>query len=105
MNTTANISLEQIIKRRLEHYCNDTTPELLPMNTGYARGFRQMLDDMTMSEEDFLKKYVAILQQLQKQMEPYDGIDVDETVDELCGCNNAIVDVLSLPDIHYFYLL
>ncbi len=38
-------------------------------------------------------------------MEPYECIDADETVDELCGCNNAIVDVLSLPDIHYFYLL
>ena len=103
MENTVNISLEQVIKRRLEHYRNDSNQELLSLNSGYIRGFNQMLADMNLNEEAFTEKYINILQGLKKEIEPYEDIETDETVDELCGYNNAIVDVLSLLDLEFFY--
>lgn len=100
MEKTVNISLEQIIKRRLDYYRNSKAPELLSLNSGYARGFHQMLSDMNLSEEAFTEKYIKILQKISKETE---NSETEEAVDELCGYNNAIVDILSLLNIEYFY--
>ncbi len=62
-----------------------------------------MIADINLSEATFTDKYINILQGLKKEIEPYEGAATDETVDELCGYNNAIVDILSLLDLKYFY--
>ena len=103
MENTANISLEQIIKRRLDFYRNDKNPEMLSLNSGYVRGFTQMLTDMNLNEEVFTEKYINILQNLKRETESYEGAATDEDIDELCGYNNAIVDALSLLNIEFFY--
>ena len=103
MKKTVNISLDEILQRKLEYYSNDSNQELLALNSGYVRGFKQMIADINLSEATFTDKYINILQGLKKEIEPYEGTETDETVDELCGYNNAIVDVLSLLDLKYFY--
>lgn len=103
MKNTVNISLEQILQRKLDYYRNDNNQELLSLNSGYVRGFKQMIADINLSEVTFTEKYINILQDLKKEIEPYEGMETDETVDELCGYNNAIVDILSLLDLKYFY--
>lgn len=100
MKNTVNISLEQIIKRRLDYYRTDKDQEILSLNSGYVRGFNQMLADMNLNEEAFTEKYIKILQNISKETEDN---KTEEAVDELCGYNNAIVDVLSLLNIKYFY--
>ncbi len=103
MENTVNISLEEIIKRRLDFYRNDKNPEMLSLNSGYVRGFTQMLTDMNLNEEAFTEKYINILQNLKRETESYEGAATDEDIDELCGYNNAIVDALSLLNIEFFY--
>lgn len=103
MKKTVNISLDEILQRKLEYYSNDSNQELLALNSGYVRGFKQMIADVNLSEVTFTDKYINILQSLKKEIEPYEGTETDETVDELCGYNNAIVDILSLLDLKYFY--
>ena len=103
MKKTVNISLDEILQRKLEYYSNDSNQELLALNSGYVRGFKQMIADINLSEATFTDKYINILQGLKKEIEPYEGTETDETVDELCGYNNAIVDILSLLDLKYFY--
>ena len=100
MENNVNISLEQIIKRRLDYYRDNEDQEVLSLNNGYVRGFNQMLADINLNEETFTEKYITILKSLKEEIETYEDI---ETVDELCGYNNAIVDVLSLLNIEYFY--
>lgn len=103
MENNVNISLEQIIKRRLDYYRDNKDQELLSLNCGYVRGFNQMLADINLNEVTFTEKYIYILKSLKEEIETYDNIEADEAVDELCGYNNAIVDVLSLLNIEYFY--
>ena len=100
MENNVNISLEQIIKRRLDYYRDNEDQEVLSLNNGYVRGFNQMLADINLNEETFTEKYITILKSLKEEIETYEDI---ETVDELCGYNNAIVDILSLLDLKYFY--
>ena len=103
MKNTVNISLEQIIKRRLDYYLSDKNQELLSLNSGYIKGFEQMLADMDLNENIFTEKYIGILQSLKEKIELYANDEPSENTDELCGYNNAIVDVLSLLNITYFY--
>ena len=103
MENNVNISLEQIIKRRLDYYRDNKDPELLSLNSGYVRGFNQMLADINLNEASFTEKYINVLKNIKEEIETYENIETNETVDELCGYNNAIVDVLSLLNIEYFY--
>lgn len=96
MNTTVNITLESIIKRKISYFRSDTTPELTDMNTGYIRGYSQMLEDMEMNEAEFAEKYSEIIRKLKPSFEQVS--DTDTSVDELSGYNNALVDILGLLD-------
>lgn len=98
--TTVNITLENIIQRKKRHFQNDSEKELLAVNSGYVRGFNQMLSDMNLTETEFMKKYLDIARSLKVQFENPEGND---DIDELSGYNNAIVDVLSLLDEKYLY--
>lgn len=97
MGTMANITLEDIIQRKIQYCENDRDQELKDMNAGYVRGYRQMLLDMHLTEGDFVAKYSGIVKNLKSAFE-------DATCDdELCGYNNAIVDVLCLLDNKYLF--
>lgn len=95
-----NITLENIIQRKLRHFQNDDNEELLAVNSGYVRGFNQILSDMNLSETEFIKKYLDIVRNLKDIFENPEGND---DIDELSGYNNAIIDVLSLLDEKYLY--
>ena len=102
MSCSVNISLKQIIQRRIDYHINDKNEELLALNSGYVRGFRQMLADIDMVEARFIEKYIKIMKQTQIEISSYEDVD-NENVDELCGYNNAIVDVLSFLDLSLMY--
>ena len=104
MENNVNISLEQIIKRRLDYYRDNKDQELLSLNSGYVRGFNQMLADINLNEASFTEKYINVLKSIKEEIETYENIETNETVDELCGYNNAIVDVLSILNIEYFFV-
>lgn len=107
MGSTADISLKQIIQRRIVYCQNDNNQELQFVNAGYVRGFNEMLMDIELSETVFVKKYLNILKDVKKVLDQYDGLKTEEKdikyVDELCGYNNAIVDVLSIIDYRLLY--
>lgn len=103
MNNSVNISLEQILQRKLDYYTSDENQELSALNSGYIRSFKEMLADINLSEAEFTEKYIGILQKLKSEIESCYEAEPDEKVDELCGYNNAIVDILSLLDLRYFY--
>lgn len=98
MKSTVNITLENIIQRKILYFQNDDNEELFDMNAGYVRGFNQMLLDMNLTETEFVKKYSDIVKSLKDMFENSEG-----NIDELSGYNNAIVDVLCLLDEKYLY--
>ena len=102
MSCSVNISLKQIIQRRIDYYINDKNEELLVLNSGYVRGFRQILADIDMVESRFIEKYIKIIKQTQAEISSFEDV-ANENVDELCGYNNAIVDVLSFLDLSLMY--
>ncbi len=107
MGSTADISLKQIIQRRIAYCQNDNNQELQFVNAGYVRGFNEMLMDIDLSETIFVEKYLNILKDIKKVLEKYEDLKTEvkdiNYVDELCGYNNAIVDVLSLIDYRFLY--
>lgn len=98
MKSTVNITLENIIQRKILYFQNDDNEELFDMNAGYVRGCNQMLLDMNLTETEFIKKYSDIVKSLKDIFDNSEG-----NVDELSGYNNAIVDVLCLLDEKYLY--
>ena len=57
MKTMVNVTLEKIIQRKILYCQNDNNQELANMNAGYVRGFNQMLEDMNLTETEFITKY------------------------------------------------
>lgn len=98
MKTMANITLENIIQRKIRYCENDHDKELIAMNAGYVRGYRQMLSDMNLTEADFTEKYADIVRTMKNAFEKTDCDD-----EELSGYNNAIVDILGLLDEKYLF--
>ena len=74
------------------------------MNAGYVRGFNQMLEDMNLTETEFITKYLNIVKELKVV---FDGViekkESIENIDELSGYNNAIVDILRKKKKKYLY--
>ena len=64
MKNSVNISLEQILQRKLNYYCSDENQELSSLNSGYIRGFKEMISDISLSEAAFSRKYLGILQDI-----------------------------------------
>ncbi len=113
---SANINLEEIIKRKIGYYKNNTDDELQRLNFGYIRAFEQMLEDIHLNEDEFVKKYSEICKTLGEAFElnretlEFDIIahetiveHVEKNLEELSGYNNGIVDILSLFDYNYLF--
>lgn len=92
---TVNITLKQIIQRKIIYYENDKSQENVIVNKGYVRGYNQILVDMDMEEAEFITKYADIVENLKSAFET---VKAEEEIEELSGYNNAIVDVLGLLD-------
>lgn len=72
------------------------------MNAGYVRGFNQMLEDMNLTETEFISKYLNIVKELKVVFDcVIDQKESIENIDELSGYNNAIVDILGLLNEKY----
>lgn len=94
---SVNITLEEIIKRKIQYFQNDTDEEMIVMNKGYVRGFEETLKDMDIAEEDFVAKYTDKVRELEKIFDKFqNGDKISDDIDELSGYNNALVDVLEL---------
>lgn len=92
---SVNITLEEIIKRKIQYFKSDTSEEMIAMNKGYVRGFEETLKDMNIAEENFIAKYTDKVRELAKTFEKFqDGETNSDDIDELSGYNNALVDVL-----------
>lgn len=101
---SVNITLEEIIKRKIYYWSHDINEELFYMNKGYVRGFEEMLDDISMLENEFIKKYTGKINEVKKVFENSSQQEISiEVSDELSGYNNAIVDVLSLLNEQFLY--
>lgn len=103
MGSVSDISLEEIIKRKIMYYQSDTKTETIQENKGYIRGYKEILEDLHMEESDFTDKYLKIVSDLDVTFEETDYLGNEELIDELSGYNNAIVDVLRLIDEKYLY--
>lgn len=101
---SVNITLEEIIKRKIQYFKNDTNEEMVVMNKGYVRGFEESLKDIDMAEDDFIAKYVDKVRELAKIFDKFkDGEIISDDIDELSGYNNALVDVLGLLDEKFIF--
>ena len=100
MKNMGDITLVEIIQRKIRYFENYTDKELLIMNTGYIRGFNQVILDMNLSETEFIAKYLKIVKDLRKV---FDSSESSDSINELSGYNNAIVDTLRLLDEKYLY--
>lgn len=104
MKSVANTSFKDILQRKMLYYQNNAKDAFEEMYCGYVCGFKEMLDDSNMSEDDFIKKYDGISKALRDRFETAinEGRQIDDA-DKLSGYNNAIVDVLCLFDEKYLY--
>ncbi len=94
---SVNITLEEIIKRKIQYFKNDTDEEMLVMNRGYVQGFEETLKDMDIDEEIFVAKYTDKVRELAKIFDKFqEGETISDDIEELSGYNNALVDVLGL---------
>ncbi len=99
-----NITLEEIIRRKIYYCQNNVTEDMEAMNRGYICGYTEMLADMYLSEAEFISKYLSILNTLKKEFELIDTEkEPSDNIEQLSGYNNAIVEVLSLLDEKYLY--
>lgn len=103
---SVNITLEEIIKRKIKYFINDDDQEAISTNKGYIRGFEEILMDINMPEESFVEKYVDKIKEIQMIFDKVSNSQIsltNEDVDELSGYNNAVVEVLRLLNEKYLY--
>ena len=100
MEEKMNITLEEIIRRKIQFHQDNKILDTHE-NKGYIRGYIEILDDINMSEDDFINKYLKVLKSLDVMFENYD--ESKGNIDELSAYNNAIVDILRLLDEKYLY--
>lgn len=104
-----NITLEEIIRRRISYWQNDEFYNLTDdERAGYLRGLSEMLEDMRLEEEVFLEKYLNILRSLSGYFDSQEELAAVERptaqmIEELSGYNNAVVHILTLLDERFFY--
>ena len=101
---SVNITLEEIIRRKIYYWLHGSNEELFDMNKGYVRGFEEMLGDIDMSEKEFVEKYTGKINEVKNVFENSSQQEISiEVSDELSGYNNAVVDVLSLLNEQFLY--
>lgn len=103
MSIAGKISIEEIIRRKIE-FCRHDTFESVNVNRGYVRGYEEMLKDMDMTEEKFSEKYLLKISELDTVFESTDYRNNKDFIDELSGYNNAIISVLAMIDEKYRYV-
>lgn len=95
-----NITLEEIIRRKIEFHQNNKILDT-DENNGYIRGYSKILNDINMSEDDFIHKYLKVIKSLDIMFKNHD--ESMGNIDELSGYNNAIIEILRLIDEKYMY--
>lgn len=104
MNTTGELTFEDILRRKLNYWSNNRDPVFAEMRNGILRGLTQMLADLQLTEAVFERKYAGILSDLNAVFDAYEANpDPAVDIDELSGYNNAIADMLSLLNLSHFY--
>lgn len=103
-NDTANISLKQVINKRISYYKEitlDTKDELYEYNKGMLESYIEMYKDIDMvSKTEFVSKYSNKIYEFSKKM---DSNSINQNIDFQTGENNAIVDLLSIINPKYEY--
>ncbi|MDE5621286.1 MAG: hypothetical protein K2O29_00020 [Ruminococcus sp.] len=75
MGIAGKISIEEIIRRKIE-FCRHDTFESVNVNRGYIRGYEEMLGDMDMTEEKFSEKYLSKITELDNDLK----VQITETI-------------------------
>ena len=100
---SVNITLKEIIERKIRYFSNNTDKYIDTLCKGYIRGFEEMLEDIDLSEDEFIAKYIKKLSELSETIKK-DAENGALDADGLNGYNNAFVDVLQLLDEEYVYI-
>lgn len=97
-----NITLEEIIKRKIAYIQSNPDAELRDVDEGYIQGFCEMLGDLSLTEADFTAKYSSKVQCHQEEIDSvFEGNLGIPNFGRISGYNNAIVEILSLLDTKY----
>lgn len=108
-----DIKLQQILERKVK-WIEECSPfvdlqltkvekeEMKLYEEGERKSYYEMIyDSIHMLEEEFIKKYLGIVEQLKEYFERTDNSFDKVEVEQLSGYNNAIVFVLSLLNPQY----
>ncbi len=100
-----NITIEEIIKRKLAYIKQNPDNELRDVDEGYINAFSDMLTDMNLSESEFVEKYSKSIFAHQSLVDSVmDGERVVADFGRLSGYNNAVVEILTLLDTNYMFM-
>ncbi len=99
-----NITLEEIIKRKIAFIEGHPDKELRDVDQGYLLGFKEMLSDMEMSETEFAEKYKKAIGNHNQQIDSVFAGDLKiPDFGKVSGYNNAVLEILSLLDTKYMF--
>lgn len=99
------INLKEIIERKVEYVENSDAykdTELQDVKKGELKAYREIMEDLeALYEQEFVEKYLKILEQLKCQLETIEYGTHASQVEQLSGYNNAIVFTLTLLNPRY----
>ena len=99
-----NITLEEILKRKINYINNHPDGELEDVDQGYISAFSEMLSDLNLSEDEFTKKY---LEKLKSHRDIIDSV-MDGKIEvsnfgAKSGYANAVSEILGLLNTGYMF--
>ncbi|MBK5200327.1 MAG: hypothetical protein JJE21_02215 [Spirochaetaceae bacterium] len=101
-----DFTIEDIIMRKMKFINSNNIYdklEFMVYNEGQLLAYNEMLvDGRSMSEDEFLSKYLKIIGKIKKQFENEGTLDKTET-ERASAYNNAIVSILELINPIYLY--
>lgn len=99
-----NITLDEILKRKIDYIKNNPDNEHADVLEGYILGYTDMKNDLGMSESEFTQKYLG---KLSEHMAMIDNVMDGETAvpnfGKSSGYNSAVAEILSLIDANLMF--
>lgn len=99
-----NITLDEILRRKIEYIKNNPDNEHADVLEGYILGYSDMREDLGMTESEFTEKYLG---KLSSHISMIDDVMDGETVvpdfGKSSGYNSAVAEILSLIDANLMF--
>ncbi len=99
-----NITLEEIIKRKIQYIKSHPDAELRDVDEGYLSGFGDMLNDLDLSETEFTEKYLKAINDHKDVIDlVMDGETAVSDFGRKSGYCNAVSEILGLLNTDFMF--